>query len=489
MRLALLSQLFVQGLSLVAISVQMRFVPRADFAVFGLAVLLVEFPRMLTTMGVGAAVIQKNQISSDELSFLFWLNQVFGVIAMLASIAAAPLLMQPGDATGLLPVTIALASGSLFAALARVPQAILERDLRIVVTARGQWISMGLASAISIALGIAGFRVWALVAHQWLELVIFSLVLWPNISWRPSRPSWKGYSADLFHYSSAFTLSQWIHWLGQRFDRYWLWRLLAGSSLGLEWIGLYTQTMNLILRPALMITGPLTGILLSALSRTMGDKHALDELHRSVMRLAAIALCPVCFGLIATAEESLYLLGGDKWRVAAGLLIAMSSIMVSRAAINLAVIALSASGKPRLIIGSSVAASLTLVVAAIVSTSLMTKSATPESITLAMAAGQTIATAAIILVPTLWLCSYALETPFMSLIQPWLKPLAVSGLMAGIVFGARFLPLPWDSIYILTRFAIFTLLGAIVYSVLMFPDIRWAFSFIRKGRFGQNDAK
>jgi hypothetical protein len=103
-----------------------------------------------------------------------------------------------------------------------------------------------------------------------------------------------------------------------------------------------------------------------------------------------------------------------------------------------------------------------------------------------MAAGQTIATAAIILVPTLWLCSFALETPFMSLIQPWLKPLAVSALMAATVFGARFLPLPWESMPILGRLAIFTLLGAAIYTALMLPDLRWAFSFLRKGRFGHN---
>lgn len=483
MRLALISQHFVQALSLIAICVQMRFVPRADFAVFGVAVLLVEFPRMLTTMGVGAAVVQKEKIGNDELSFLFWLNQAFGVAAMVVSISAAPFLAPSDDAIGLIPVTAALASSSLFAALSRVPQAILERELRIGVLARSQWVSMGLASAISIAMGLAGYRIWALVAHQWLELAIFSLLLWPNISWRPGRPSWKGYSAELFHYANAFTLSQWIHWLGQRFDRYWLWRLLAGTSLGLEWIGLYTQTMNLVLRPALMITGPLTGILLSAISRTRQDKQVLETLHGNVMRLAAIFLCPISFGLIATAEESLNLLGGEKWRAGAVLLVAMGSMMVSRAAINLAVIALSASGKSRLILVSSVASSLALVIAAILSTSLLGEHSHPANVTISMAAGQTIATAAVVLVPTLWMCAFALETPFMSLVQPWLKPLAVSGLMAAVVFGARFLPMDWDSISMVSRLGIFTALGAVIYLGLMWGDVRWAMRFLRRGRF------
>lgn len=484
MRLALLSQLFVQGLSLSAISVQMRLVPHADFAVFGLAVLLVEFPRMLTTMGVGAAVVQKEQIQPDQLSFLFWLNQIFGVLAMLASVLAAPMLMQPGDAAGLLPVTIALASGSLFAALARVPQAILERQLRIGVIARGQWISMGIASATSIALGFCGFRIWALVAHQWIELVIFSLILWPSIDWRPSRPSWRGYSADLFHYSNAFTLSQWIHWLGQRFDRYWLWQLLAASAVGLEWIGLYTQTMNLILRPALMLTGPLTGILLSALSRSYHDKRTLEDFLGSVLRLAAISLCPVCFGLIATADESLYLLGGADWRPASTLLVAMGLIMVARAAINLAVIAISASGKSRVILGSSITASLALMLAAIVAPAIAKQYSTgAESTTVAMAIGQTIATVCLVLLPMLWLCSRALQMQFNSFVRPWLKPTFVSGLMAAMVWGAKTLPLPWDSIPMLARLAMFTLLGATTYSAFMISDLRWAFAFLRRGRF------
>lgn len=483
-RVALLSQHVVQLLSLIAISVQMRLVPRADFAIFGLAVLLVEFPRMLTTMGVGAAVIQRPHIRSDELNFLFWLNQFFGLMAMAASVIAAMLFTQPGDAAGLLPVTAVLATSSLFAAVARVPQAVLERELRVGEIARGQWISMGIASAVSIAMGIAGLNIWALVAHQWLEVALFSLVLWPKITWRPSRPTWAGYSRDLFHYANAFTISQWIHWLGQRFDRYWLWSLLASSPLGLEWIGLYTQTMNLILRPALMITGPLTGVLLSALSRSAGDESAIRPLFRSIQRIAAIFLCPICFGLIATAEESLYFLGGEKWRHAAVLLVAMGTLMISRAAVNLAVIALSASGKPRLIVINAAASSLLLVIAACVATSATaTNSHSPPAVTFAMAAGQSVVTAVLILMPTLWLCSYALKVPFLPLVLPWMKPLAVSALMALIVTGARFLPLPWQSIPTLVRFGMLAVIGAVFYSLIMLPDLKWVATFLRRGRF------
>lgn len=484
MRLALLSQLFVQALSLIAISAQMRLVPKADFAIFGLAVLLVEFPRMLTTMGIGAAVVQKAEIRDEELNFLFWLNQAFGLIAMVASVIAAMFFMRPGDAEGLLPVTAVLATGSLFAAVARVPQAVLERELRVGMIARGQWISMGIASAVSIAMGVAGFKVWALVAHQWLEVALFSIVLWPNISWRPTRPSWRGYSSELFHYANAFTISQWVHWLGQRFDRYWLWALLADSPLGLEWIGLYTQSMNLILRPALMITGPLTGILLSALSRSLGDKQSLASLLRSVQRLAAILLCPVCFGLIATADESLYFLGGEKWRLATGIFVAMGTIMISRAAVNLAVITLSASGKPRLIVGNAIVSSLLLIIAAWATTAVIGRGAgSPQEITFAMAAAQSSATAALILMPTLWLCSFALKTPFLSLVVPWIKPLAISALMAILVTVARFLPLPWNSIPMLGRFAMLTLLGATFYMTVMLPDLRWVVVFLRHGKF------
>jgi O-antigen/teichoic acid export membrane protein len=490
MRLALLSQHVVQFLSLIAISVQMRLIPPADFAIFGLAVLLVEFPRMLTTMGVGAAIIQKSRIDADQLSFLFWLNQVFGVVAMLVSILAAPLVMKPGDPGGLLAVTAVLASGSLFVAVARVPQAVLERELRIAVLARSQWIAMGIASATSIAMGIAGFRIWALVAHQWLEVVLFSLLLWPHIAWRPSRPSWRGYSRDLFHFANAFTLSQWIQWLGQRFDRYWLWRTLGGTAMGPEWVGLYTQNMNLVLRPALMLTGPLSGILLSALSRTHGDKRVLENLHQSVMRLGAIVLCPICLGLIVTAEESLYVLGGPKWRPAAMLLASMGLLMIMRAAINLSVIALSASGKPRLLLAVAFSAASVLVLFAITSTMIAKKyAASPEGMSLAVAIGQTTATAILILFPMLWLCSRALETRFSSLFLPWLKPFGVSILMAAVVWGVKVAPIPWGALPIAAKLMFLATIGAAVYTLPMLSDLRWALTFIRRGSFGESGAE
>lgn len=489
MRLALLSQNFVQVLSLAAISVQMRLVPKADFAIFGLAVLLVEFPRMLTTMGVGAAVIQKEQIDDDQLSFLFWLNQLFGLLAMGASIAAAPFFIQPGDAEGLFPVAAVLASSSLFAALARVPQAILERELRIAVIAQSQWISMGVASLVAILMSFAGLRVWSLVAHQCLEVALFSLILWPRIAWRPSFPSLRGYSADLFHYANAFTLSQWIHWLGQRFDRYWLWRLLAGSTLGLEWVGLYTQTMNLLLRPALMITGPLTGILLSSLARTSGDKQALESLHHSVLRFAAITLCPTCFGLIATADESLYLLGGDQWRAAAGLLALLGLLMIARAAINLAVIALAASGRSLLIVGVAIASSLVLVVAALFATStggsFDSESASAEAAAMRMAFFQTVATVLLIFPPMLWICAKALGASFGSLLWPWARPVVVSLVMAAIVAAAR-QGLVVLEVPPLARLALLAPLGAVIYILPMLTDIHWALTFLRQGRFAES---
>jgi len=64
---------------------------RADFGLMSMTMVVVGLGQMLADLGIGAAIIQRQQSSADELTSLYWLNVLAGVILFGALFAAAPI--------------------------------------------------------------------------------------------------------------------------------------------------------------------------------------------------------------------------------------------------------------------------------------------------------------------------------------------------------------------------------------------------------------
>ena len=57
-----------------------RLLTPEDFGLIGLVVIFTGFAGIFADLGLGAAIVQRKDISAPDLNFVFWLNLVTGIL-------------------------------------------------------------------------------------------------------------------------------------------------------------------------------------------------------------------------------------------------------------------------------------------------------------------------------------------------------------------------------------------------------------------------
>jgi O-antigen/teichoic acid export membrane protein len=114
--------------------------------------------------GLSAAAVQRRVITEEQISALFWINILVGVLLGLLALAMAPAVAGSYHDPQLFWVTAILATGFLFNAAGVRHSALLERQMRFTVLAVISVVSLIAATTIAIISANAGYGYWALVA-------------------------------------------------------------------------------------------------------------------------------------------------------------------------------------------------------------------------------------------------------------------------------------------------------------------------------------
>ena len=87
---------------------------------------------IFTSAGLSSAAIQKATVTNEQISTLFWINILVGMVLVLLCLATAPVLVAFYHEPRLFWVTVAIGTGFLFSAAGVQHSALLQRQLRYV---------------------------------------------------------------------------------------------------------------------------------------------------------------------------------------------------------------------------------------------------------------------------------------------------------------------------------------------------------------------
>ena len=128
-----------QGLTLVlqmcTAMVLARLLSPEDFGLQGMVFAMTGFLGLFREGGLGVASVQRQGLTHEQTSTLFWINVAMGVLLATAAAAAGPALAVFFKEPRLLSVTLVSAAAFLFNGLAVQHRALLNRSMRFVTVA------------------------------------------------------------------------------------------------------------------------------------------------------------------------------------------------------------------------------------------------------------------------------------------------------------------------------------------------------------------
>jgi len=472
------AQVASQLVSLGVLAVMYRLVRPEDYGLLAAALPAVMLPRMAALLGLGTAVLQERELSQQELSGLFWLNAVLGLVAAAVTAVCGPLLAAAYDKPLLGPICWALAGSTIIAALGNQHLALLERELKFREASAARLVALLAGGVAGIVTARRGAGVWALVAQQFTELTVLTLWSWMLHPW---RPGWPGPAASLRRFvafSGSYSLSQLVNYAALNLDKVVI--PLALGAAGDRWLGLYSQAFNLMMRPVGVITSPLTGVMVAGMAKARDDQATRIELATRFFRLAGIGLLPCAAGLTLVAQDAMLVLGGQKWSDSGLLLACLAPSIVAQGMNNLGAYVLSAAGRA----GQLLLAMLLLMVLLVQGMlaglyfGRHLGGANPAEAALGSALGMALAQTFVVtlvwLGPYLWFCLRSAELEprrvFIALF-PAARGAVAMGL---VVWGLRSLLLFTPAVPPAARLIVLIAVGMLVFSLVAWSEIRWA---------------
>lgn len=285
-----------------------RILTPEDYGLIAMVTVVVGFAAMFKDAGLSMATVQKDRISHEQISTLFWINIIISAFLGVCVLVASPLVAKFYGRPELAAVTAVLSVSFIISGLMIQHQALLIRHMKFGTLAIIQIASQIITLVVTIGLALLGWRYWALVGgtiSTALAGTILTLFLCP---WVPGRMKKGTGVRDMLKFGGHLTGFSFVNYFARNLDN-----VLIGKYWGSQSLGQYSKAYNLLLLPISQITAPISAVAVPALSRLQNDPERFRNYYLKAIKLIAYITMPLVAAMCVLSTEIVELILGKQW--------------------------------------------------------------------------------------------------------------------------------------------------------------------------------
>lgn len=295
-------------LTMISTIVLARLLTPAEFGLFAMVMAITEFARQIMELGLGTATVQRETITHEEVSTLFWINLSIGIILAMSVAGISPLVSSFYQDSRLLPVCMAMSIFFLFGGITVQHRSLLERQMHFGYLAIIYVVSNLLGICIAVGLAIYGFGVWSLVCRELVSAGSCAAGMWIFCNWTPSIPKLnKSVIANLCFGVNISSVSI-IQYFTQNFDR-----VLIGRFYGAAPLGFYSKAMQLAMLPIEHIRMTILGVGISPLSTLQNQAERYCRYCSRLLSILSFLYMPLVVLIVIQSADLIRLILGERW--------------------------------------------------------------------------------------------------------------------------------------------------------------------------------
>jgi PST family polysaccharide transporter len=311
-------------LNFAAAAILARLLNPNDFGLVGMVLGVTGVVSVFRELGLSTATVQRETITQEQVSNLFWINVGFSGILTAFCAALAPLAAWFYRDPRILGIMLCLSLTFVVTGSTVQHQALLTRQMRFQALAIIDITSLAIGFSSACVMAWMGFGYWALVAQQLATAAVTLAMTWIVSGWRPKSPSRNSGVKPMVMFGAHLSLADFVGQFAINCDS-----ILLGRFYGAAPLGLYTRAQVLLARPIQQIVAPINAVLIPVLSRLQADP---ERYRRSYMRAyGGLALVILSFSAmcLALAKPMVLVILGPKWTGVIPLFAAFSIVAVS----------------------------------------------------------------------------------------------------------------------------------------------------------------
>lgn len=300
----IVSQMLSWGVTLAVI----RLLDPADYGLFAMTQVILNFATFLNGYGLVSALVQSDSVTPHRLRQAFGIMSLLNGALALLQLAIAPVAASYYDQPMVAQLLRVQALLYLSTPFISVPEAIMGRALDFKRPALVNLIAAIASAAMALAGALSGWGVWTLVFAPltgfWVKAVGYVIVT----GFRPI-PSFDFRGTGGMVAFGASLLSGQLFWIIQsQADIF-----IGGRLFDPHQLGLYAEALFLTQIFVSKFIPPLNDVAFPAYARMQSDVSRVAWSFCKAVKLLLLISCPVYLGMAVTAEPLVETLFGPKW--------------------------------------------------------------------------------------------------------------------------------------------------------------------------------
>lgn len=399
-----------------------RLLTPTDFGIVAICTVLIAFLQIFCTMGIGPAVIQRKDLTQEDLDSIFTFSLIvgffFSVLFFVSSWGIAAFYKKEI----LIPICQILSINLFFASANIVPSALMAKNKRFKEIAKRTLLLLLISGPIAIVAAFYDAGVYALLISPIFTSI--GVFLYNRKFYRLSVT--RHVNELSIHKILSFSIYQFLFELENYFLRN-IDKLIIGMYMSPSSLGYYEKSYRLMQLPLNQVTsviGPVIQPIMSSLENNMKE---MARVNNKIVSLVATISFPLSIFLYYAADEIILLMFGDQWSDAIPCFKIMALSGMTQMILSTSGGVMQASNAAKLLfklgfVNAIVVVSCFIIAAAIGGT------------ILSMAWGWTIGSVTTFFITYIWLYRKLFNTSFLSMLRVLLFPALTSVILTLFLF-------------------------------------------------------
>jgi len=304
----IINQVVIQSVAFVFSVVLARLLSPEEFGIVGLVTVFTGFATIFLDLGLGAALVQKKNVTDTDLSTVFWFNVAIGTFLTLLLASCSGLLSRFYEKPILQTITIIISLNFFIRSLAVVQNNTFLKKIDFKSLTIRNILTTLLSGSVAIFMAYRGYGVWSIVAQSLLTSVLSTAFIWFLSEWRPQLVfSWSSLR-EMRKFSANLVANNALNYWTRNLDNF-----LIGKFIGTSALGLYSKAYGLMLLPLNSVSRVIANVLFPSFSRIQDDRIRIRHIYLKITRSIALITFPLMIGLLVVANDFVATLFGNQW--------------------------------------------------------------------------------------------------------------------------------------------------------------------------------
>ena len=288
-----------------------RILSPEDFGVVAIALVVIAFLNIFSTLGIGPAIIQRKDLTQKDLNDIFSFSVYLGtILSVLLFVASWPIAFFFQNDL-LRPICQLLCINVFFATINMVPTALMLKFKRFKEMAVCSLILSLISAVLSLMAVWSSMGLYSLLVNPIITaigLFFFNFYYYPSLFCASFSFSPLKKIASYSVYQFAF---QFVGFFSSCLDK-----LIIGKFFPAALLGYYDKAHNLTKYPMSMLTSVVTPILHPFLSDFQTEIFKIKEGHNMMTKLLSTLSLPLTVMLWFCGSELIIIFYGNQWNCA-----------------------------------------------------------------------------------------------------------------------------------------------------------------------------